>query len=146
MIKQSRKSSASPLPSYITGADTVYHHYHGVIFRSLEITCGTKLTIPLNDTGHFVLIASIQRTSLFLSVCYRRNSYGTPIRNEFRYRANKVRAQVARLSSEELIYDYLRIEASYEVDFSWRGVTINSILASDLNFMRFCTLVNDQNY
>ncbi|WP_409999905.1 IS3 family transposase, partial [Escherichia coli] len=42
-------------------------------------TCGTKLTIPLNDTGHFVLIASIQRTSLFLSVCYRRNAHGTPM-------------------------------------------------------------------
>ncbi|EOX1060519.1 hypothetical protein ACO4HZ_005389, partial [Escherichia coli] len=49
----------------------------GVISRSLEITCGTKLTIPLNDTGHFVLIASIQRTSLFLSVYYRRNAHGT---------------------------------------------------------------------
>lgn len=33
-----------------------------------------------NDTGHFVLIASIQRTSLFLSVYYRRNAHGTPIK------------------------------------------------------------------
>ncbi|EOM8424585.1 hypothetical protein ACNGVJ_004809, partial [Escherichia coli] len=53
-----------------------------VISRSLEITCGTKLTIPLNDTGHFVLIASIQRTSLFLSVCYRRNAHGTPLKEK----------------------------------------------------------------
>ncbi|MDW3384292.1 hypothetical protein NQ217_26220, partial [Escherichia coli] len=30
----------------------------------------------------FVLIASIQRTSLFLSVCYRRNAHGTPVREK----------------------------------------------------------------
>ncbi|WP_249542976.1 IS66 family transposase, partial [Escherichia coli] len=60
------------------------------ISRSLEITCGTKLTIPLNDTGHFVLIASIQRTSLFLSVCYRRNAHGTPeLAKAFAYALNQ---------------------------------------------------------
>jgi len=71
---------------------------------------------------------------------------GVIIRNEFRYWANKIRTQVARLSSEELINDYLKAEKSYEIDFSWRGVVINSILASNLNFTRFCTIVNDQNY
>nr|WP_241391084.1 hypothetical protein [Serratia proteamaculans] len=55
-----------------------WHHCRGVIYRSQEITCGTKLTAPLNDTGQFALNASIQRTSFFLSGCYCRNVHGTP--------------------------------------------------------------------
>lgn len=38
------------------------------------------MTTPLNDTDQFVLSASIQRTSFFLSGCYCRNDHGTPKR------------------------------------------------------------------
>lgn len=73
MIKQSRKSSASPLPSYITGADNLYNTARLTPIRlaiSLADTCrvqsamtACRLTSGSKGTTGLALLVNIRRLS-----------------------------------------------------------------------------------
>jgi len=59
---------------------------------------------------------------------------GLIIREDLTYWVKKVRNRIDRLNSEQLVFEYLQEEYRDEVEFSWRGVVLNSIISNQNNF------------
>jgi len=65
-------------------------------------------------------------------------------RKDFEYFINKVRNK--RLQNHQEVQDFLNEEFSYEREFSWRGVMLNSLSSEHENFQKFIDLVYSRKY
>lgn len=65
-------------------------------------------------------------------------------RKDFEYYINKTRKK--RLQNSQDIEYFINEELSYELEFSWRGVMLNSLSSDHENFRIFISLVHSQKY
>ncbi|AFI89916.1 HNH endonuclease [Pectobacterium parmentieri] len=71
---------------------------------------------------------------------------GLIIREELTYWVNKVRNRIARLNSEQLVFDFLQEEYVDEVEFSWRGVVLNSMISNQSNFNTVYLIISNPQF
>ncbi|HHI5576611.1 TPA: hypothetical protein ACPT02_005789, partial [Klebsiella pneumoniae] len=65
-------------------------------------------------------------------------------RKDFEYYINKTRKK--NLQNNQEIQDFINEEMSYEREFSWRGVMLNSLSSDQENFRIFIELVYSVKY
>ncbi|MGI4224593.1 hypothetical protein ACR2U5_23150, partial [Klebsiella pneumoniae] len=68
----------------------------------------------------------------------------TFLRKDFEYYINKTRKK--NLQNNQEIQDFINEEMSYEREFSWRGVMLNSLSSDQENFRIFIELVYSVKY
>ncbi|MDU7350587.1 MAG: HNH endonuclease signature motif containing protein [Citrobacter freundii] len=71
---------------------------------------------------------------------------GLIIRSDFAYWINKVKKKTNHLSDEQSILEYLREEYESEIDFSWRGVVLNSIISDNENFLAAYKIITNPQF
>lgn len=68
---------------------------------------------------------------------------GKIIRSNFEYYIKRVRSSV-NIKSKMEVREVLKDESSYELDFTWRGVVVKSLICDSVNFDNFFKILNSR--
>lgn len=125
---------------FANGSEMSLYFVHVELFNSIHMFTTTLTPHPSLDHN----IKSVVNWHLRSMEIESRN--GVIIREELSYWINKVRKRSARLNSEQLVFDFLREEYEDEIEFSWRGVVLNSIISNQNNFNTVYLIITNPHF